>query len=129
LTIDSIVFDCGHPASLARFWCEVLPDYEIAPYDDAEIERLRSMGIEDVEDDPGVLVLPTGEGPRIFFQKVPEGRSVKNRVHLDVKVRDRAHVDRLLELGATIVRPWDDGVGIWLADPEGNDFCVYLPER
>ena len=126
MTIDSIVFDCSHPASLARFWCEVLDDYEIAPYDDAEIARLKEMGIDDVEDDPGVLVLSKTDGPRLFFQSVPEGKTAKNRVHLDVKLRDRAHLDRLLELGASIVREWDNKEGIWLTDPQGNDFCVYL---
>lgn len=129
--IDSIVFDCVHPASLARFWCEVLLDHEIAPYDDEEIARLAAMGVHDVEDDPSVLVLPKGwpktAGPRIFFQKVPEGKTAKNRMHLDVKGRDRAHLDRLLELGATVVREWDDKNGYWLTDPQGNDFCVMLP--
>lgn len=124
--LDSIVFDCARPAPLARFWCEVL-DYEIAPYDDAEIERLRAMGVDDIEDDPGVLVLPRTTGPRLYFQKVWEGKTAKNRVHLDVKLRDRAHLDRLLELGATVVREWDAQDGYWLADPEGNDFCVIVP--
>jgi hypothetical protein len=123
--IDSIVFDCSHPASLARFWCEVLTDYEIAPYDDGEIDRLKSMGIDDVEDDPDVLVLPRdGNGPRICFQKVPEQKTAKSRVHLDVYLRDRAHLDRLIELGATIVREWDAHDGYWMTDPQGNDFCV-----
>ncbi len=133
VTIDSIVFDCAHPASLARFWCEVLPDHEIAPYDDEEIARLASMGIHDVEEDPSVLVLPKGwpetPGPRLFFQKVPEAKTGKGRVHIDVRLRDRAHLDRLLELDATIVRPWDDGRGHWMIDPQGNDFCVYLPDE
>jgi hypothetical protein len=128
-SIDSIVFDCSHPASLARFWCEVLEDYEIAPYDDAEIERLKAMGIDDVEDDPNVLVLPKTTGPRMFFQKVPEGKTAKNRVHLDVRLRDRAHLHRLLELGATVVSEWSNHDGYWLTDPQGNDFCVILPER
>jgi hypothetical protein len=127
MPIDSITFDASHPASLARFWCEVLGDHEIAPYDNEEIARLKSMGIDDVEDDPSVLVLPKdGNGPRIFFQKVPEPKTVKSRVHLDVRLRDRAHLDRLLELGATIVRKWDAGDGYWMCDPQGNDFCVYV---
>jgi hypothetical protein len=126
-TIDSIVFDASHPASLARFWCEVLPDYEIAPYDDEEIARLNAMGIDDVEDDPNVLVLPKGEGPRIFFQKVPEGKTAKSRVHLDVELRDRAHFEWLLDLGATVVSEWSNHDGYWMNDPQGNDFCVRLP--
>lgn len=125
--IDSIVFDCSHPASLARFWCEVL-DYEIAPYDDAEIAKLKAQGIDDVEDDPSVLALPRTSGPRLFFQKVPEGKGAKNRMHLDVRLRDRAHLDRLIELGATVVSLWDNDKGVWLTDPQGNDFCAYIPE-
>lgn len=126
-SLDSITFDASHAASLARFWCEVLSDYEIAPYDDEEIAKLKAMGIDDVEDDPNVMALPaSGQGPRLFFQKVPEGRTAKSRVHLDVRLRDQAHLDRLLELGAAVVRPWDDGKGYWLTDPQGNDFCVYL---
>jgi hypothetical protein len=131
LGIDSITFDASHAARLARFWCEVLPDYEIAPYDDEEIARLRSMGIDDVEGDPNVLALPKGwpdvRGPRLFFQNVPESKTAKSRVHLDVRLRDRAHLDRLLGLGATKVREWDGHDGWWLADPDGNDFCVYMP--
>jgi hypothetical protein len=131
LGIDSITFDASHPARLARFWCEVLPDYEIAPYDDEEIARLKEMGIDDVENDPSVLALPKGwpdvRGPRLFFTKVPEPKTAKSRVHLDVRLRDRAHLERLLELGASTVREWDDHSGWWLEDPDGNDFCVYLP--
>lgn len=70
--IHDVVFDCRQPASLARFWAAVLEGYAVAPYDDAELARLRSIGIEDPEDDPSVLV----EGPRgqlrLWFQKVPE---------------------------------------------------------
>jgi hypothetical protein len=126
--IDSITFDASHSASLARFWCEVLPEYEIAPYDDDEIAKLKSMGIDDVEDDPSVMALrKDGGGPRLFFTKVPEVRTAKSRVHLDVTLRDRAHFDRLIELGATLVREWDDHKGYWMTDPQGNDFCVYVP--
>jgi hypothetical protein len=53
--LRDIVIDCSHPAPLARFWAEALDEYAVAPYDDAEIERLRSQGIDDVEDDPSVL--------------------------------------------------------------------------
>jgi hypothetical protein len=125
--IDSITFDCSHAASLARFWCEVL-DYEIAPYDEEEIAKLKARGIDDVEDDPNVLALPRVAGPRLFFQKVPEDKVAKNRMHLDVRLRDGAHLHRLIELGATVVSHWDNGEGVWLTDPQGNDFCVYVPE-
>ena len=70
--IRDVVFDCRHPASLARFWAAVLDDYAVAPYDDAELDRLRAMGVDDVEDDPAVLVEAPGRVPRLFFQRVPE---------------------------------------------------------
>jgi len=124
--IDSITFDASHAATLARFWCEVLPDYEIAPYTDEDVADLKARGIDDVEEDPNVMALSKSGGPRLFFQNVPEPRTAKSRVHLDVRLRDRAHLDRLLGLGATIVREWDNHDGYWLTDPDGNDFCAIL---
>ena len=125
--IDSITFDASHAATLARFWCEALPEYEIAPYSDDDIADLKSRGIDDVEDDPNVMCLSALSGPRLFFQKVPEPKTAKSRVHLDVKLRDRAHLDQLIELGATIVREFDNHDGYWMTDPDGNDFCALLP--
>lgn len=55
------MFDSHHPASLARFWAGVLDGYEVAPYDEAELERLASLGVDDVEDDPTVLVESPGQ--------------------------------------------------------------------
>ena len=78
----------GHPASLARFWAAALDGYDVAPYDDAEIERLRSIGIDDIEDDPTVLVEAPGVDPDSCFQLVPESKVVKNRVHLDLRCDD-----------------------------------------
>jgi len=124
--IDSITFDASHAATLARFWCEALPDYEIAPYDDEEIARLKSMGVDDVEDDPSVLAVSKAGGPRLFFRKVPEPKTAKSRVHLDVRLRDRAHLDRLIELGAKVVREWDNHGSYWMTDPDGNDFCALI---
>jgi glyoxalase superfamily protein len=122
--LDSITFDCRHPASLARFWASVLDGYAVAPYDDAEIERLRAMGVEDVEDDPSVLVEASdGARPRFFFQLVPEGKVVKNRVHVDVQCDDlEAEVARLVTLGAQVHARHDSWVT--MLDPEGNEFCV-----
>ena len=124
--IHDIVFDCHRPAPLARFWAAVLDDYEIAPYDEAEIERLRGIGVDDVEDDPAVLVEAPGVEPRLFFQLVPESKTVKNRVHLDLRCTDlAAEIHRLVALGArvrTTSGPQDDW--IVLHDPEGNEFCL-----
>ena len=124
-SLADIVIDCKHPASLARFWAAVLDDYEVAPYDQAELDRLAANGITDTEDDPTVLVIPNGAGPRLFFQQVPEPKSSKNRVHLDVRASDMAtEKERLIELGA---RPADEQprpTFIVMNDPEGNEFCI-----
>jgi hypothetical protein len=124
--MKDVVFDCAHPASLARFWAAVLDGYAIAPYDDAELERLRAMGVDDPEDDPGVIV--EGSGMRLYFQKVPESKVAKNRVHLDLTCADlEVERDRLLALGATRLAHQpssDDGDWVALADPEGNELCI-----
>lgn len=124
-TLRDVVTDCARPASLARFWAQVLDGYEVAPYDEAEVERLRSLGIDDIEDDPSVVVQPAGGAPgvRFWFQQVPEGKIVKNRVHVDLTAADpHAEIERLTGLGARVV-----GEGAHttvLADPEGNEFCI-----
>ena len=122
--IREVVFDCRHPASLARFWAAALEGYAVAPYDEAELARLRATGIDDPEDDPNVLVEPSpGSGPRLWFNLVPEAKQVKNRVHLDLACADvRAEALRLAGLGARLLaeqRAW-----VTLADPEGNEFDV-----
>src|SRR5918999_1373490 len=90
-TFGEVVFDCRHPASLARFWAAALDGYRVAPYDDEELARLQAMGVDDPEDDPSVLVEPvSGSGPRLWFTRVPEPRTVKNRVHLDLHAPDVA---------------------------------------
>ena len=124
--LHDVVFDCHRPSALARFWAGALDGYDIAPYDDAEIDRLRSMGIDDVEDDPGVLVEAPGVEPRLCFQLIPESKSVKNRVHLDLRCDDlAAETARLVELGARVLSTTGPSAE-WrlLADPEGNEFCL-----
>jgi len=121
--LHDVVFDCRHPASIARFWAAALDGYEVAPYDEAELARLRANGIFDPEDDPTVLVEAPGTSPRIFFQLVPERKTVKNRIHLDLKsVSVPDEVARLRGLGASLVAEHDDHVV--LRDPEGNEFCL-----
>jgi hypothetical protein len=123
-SLGDIVFDCRRPASLARFWAAALDGYRVAPYDETELNRLRAMGVDDPEDDPSVLVEPaSGTGPRLFFTRVPEPKTVKNRVHLDLRADDVAvEAARLVGLGArelARVEEW-----IVLSDPEGGEFCV-----
>jgi hypothetical protein len=122
--IRDVVFDSRHPASLARFWASALEGYEIAPYDEAELDRLHAAGIEDPEDDPTVLVEPpAGGSPRLWFQRVPESKLVKNRVHLDLTCTDvGAEVERLTGLGARLLARQEQWVT--MADPEGNEFDV-----
>ena len=121
--LHDLVFDSHHPASIARFWAAVLDGYDVAPYDEAELARLRGMGIFDTEDDPNVLIEAPGVQPRIFFQQVPEEKVVKNRVHLDLRCDSLlAELDRLKELGASVVAEYKEY--LILRDPEGNEFCL-----
>ena len=118
--LREIVFDCAHPAALARFWAAALDGYAVRPYDDAEIARLAGLGFTP-ETDPTVMV--DGPGPKLCFQNVPERRYDNNRVHLDIETADPAtEVRRLVGLGATVAR--EAGGYTVLCDPEGNQFCV-----
>jgi len=127
--IDAIVFDCADAAPLARFWAAAL-GWTVAPYDEEELERLASKGIYDPEDDPSVMLEPPEDSdlPTLFFSEVPEGKVVKNRVHLDV-VADQPiedEVERLEGLGASVHNWAEEDGGVWcvMQDPEGNEFCV-----
>jgi hypothetical protein len=122
--IRDIVFDSRHPASAARFWAAALEGYDIAPYDQAELDRLHAAGIDDPEDDPAVLVQASSPGtPRLWFQLVPESKAVKNRVHLDLTCADvNAEAERLARLGAHVLA--EQETWVTMADPEGNEFDV-----
>ena len=123
--LADIVFDCERPASLARWWASTLDGYRVAPYDSAELERLRGMGVVDLEDDPSVVVEPAlGEGHRYLFMRVPEPKRHKNRLHLDLRSDDlEAEVTRLIDRGAVELYRIDTNVT--MADPEGNEFCIH----
>lgn len=126
--LADIVIDCAHPAALARFWAAALDGYDIAPYDDEELARLRSIGIEDVEDDPSVLVEATVDRPRLWFQRVPETKQLKNRVHLDLRADDvDREVTRLIALGASVLTDQPVADLVAMRDPEGNEFCLLPP--
>jgi catechol 2,3-dioxygenase-like lactoylglutathione lyase family enzyme len=113
----NITFDCADPYALATFWAQVTgyredPDNGNAP-----------------GDPEGLLLGPDGQ-PNLLFVTVPEPKTVKNRVHLDLEPDDRTRdqeVERLLGIGASLVadRRRPDGSGwVVLADPEGNELCV-----
>ena len=117
--LKEIVFDCHHPARLARFWAALVDGYAVRAYDEAEIVRLAALGFTP-ETDPSVMV--DGPGPSLCFHQVERGR-VQSRIHLDIEVEDRkAERARALTLGASMIRE-ADGYSV-LADPEGNHFCL-----
>ncbi|MDH4112356.1 MAG: VOC family protein [Actinomycetota bacterium] len=135
MRIDAIVFDCEDAAPLARFWAAAL-EWRVAPYDADEVARLAERGVDDLEDDPSVMVEPTEDDPPglpvLFFTEVPERKAGKNRLHIDVVADESvdAEVIRLEGLGATL-RNWAEEEGnVWavMLDPEGNEFCVMPAE-
>ena len=137
-----VTFDAASPAALAEFWKVALGYRNDDPPPGFETwdEALKASGLpEERWDDANAIVDPDGDGPRVFFLKVPEGKTAKNRVHLDVGVgrgvqdpdeRWRVvteHVAKLVAAGGTEVEERrDDWGGHWMlmADPEGNEFCV-----
>jgi hypothetical protein len=119
--LHAVVFDWRNPAALARWWADVL-DYEVRPYTEEDLAWLREQGLAGPEEDPSVAIDdPSARGPVFWFNRVPEGKTGKNRLHLDVG----ADPDDLVAKGATVVLPEADDRG-WtvLADPEGNEFCA-----
>jgi hypothetical protein len=136
-----VTFDCADPRALSLFWNATL-GYEFPPpppgfdswdgFSETLPEEKRNMASASVD--------PAGDGPRIFFQRVPEGKTVKNRVHLDVRATPglqgdermaalEAECERLVSLGATRVERFEPsppmgGGHIVMQDPEGNEFCL-----
>ena len=125
-----VTFDCAEPERVARFWCEVL-GYVVPPapegfanWDDYD----RSLPPED-QGSWFACIDPSGVGPRLFFPRVPEGKVVKNRLHLDLRPGDQAaEVSRLEALGARRVSIGQGRVSwVVMADPDGNEFDVLRP--
>jgi len=142
-TSIQLVFDTADPDRQAHFWAEAL-GYRLQPppdgFDSWE-SFLRSEGIpEERWNEASAITDPDGKGPRIFFQRVPEGKTAKNRLHLDInasggrgvalddrKQRVAEEVKRLKSLGATDERGAIDKDGeywVRMNDPEGNEFCI-----
>ncbi|MGI5241512.1 VOC family protein [Dactylosporangium sp. CA-139066] len=135
-----VTFDCAEPERVARFWCEVL-GYVVPPpprghaswdeYERAQPPERQGSGFACAD--------PTGAGPRLYFQRVPEGKVVKNRVHLDVRVGTglvgeervaalEAECARLVALGAARVQllradEYNESCLV-MQDIEGNEFCL-----
>ena len=111
LSVDTLTWDCRSPEVVARFCAEVL-SYEVV----------------EVDEEDALIRDPSGEGWPILFQFVPEGKSVKNRLHLDLRPATSMSDEkaRVTELGAREFRYVAEGGSFWtvMLDPEGNEFCV-----
>jgi Glyoxalase-like domain len=136
-----IVFDANDVPRLQAFWEQVLVGYQVQPPPPGFVtweDFARDRGIpEDQWDGWGALIDAEGKRPRIFFQRVPEGKTAKNRVHLDVNVggelkgdertaRVKEEAGRIETLGATRQREAAERGEFWIVmqDPEGNEFCL-----
>jgi catechol 2,3-dioxygenase-like lactoylglutathione lyase family enzyme len=134
-----VTFDAADPHALAAFWAEVLG---LAVEDHSEfVDELVASGRMPAEDritidgqsafrDVAACRDPAAVEPRLFFQRVPEGKIAKNRVHLDVHVapdQKAAEADRLAGLGAELIGTHDDRGPLTyvMRDPEGNEFCLH----
>ena len=134
-----VTIDSAAPHPLADWWAEAL-GWEREPSDEAFIQRMVDEGHAQQSDTMrynGELVWaegaairhPAGDAPRMLFQLVPEPKTVKNRVHLDVRVgaeNIEAEVARLTARGATVLHHGRQGPHSWvtIADPEGNELCI-----
>ncbi len=105
-TIRTITIDCANPTRLAEFWTAAL-----------------GYTLVDVDEEGALISGPEGPNSRILFLIVPEGKTVKNRLHFDLTPESTgaAEVVRLQALGATVYQEFDWTV---MLDPEGNEFCV-----
>ena len=116
--LKDVVVDCRDPWSLGHWWAETL-GYRVRSHSEFDLEQLRAEGIHRPQDDPNIAADPDDEGgPGFWFCKVPEPKTGKNRLHIDVF----GDVSALVARGATVL----DEHPRWtvMADPEGNEFCV-----
>ncbi|MFF3448463.1 VOC family protein [Streptomyces sp. NPDC002667] len=145
-----LTIDCADPRRLVAFWSEALGYVPEPPPGGHATWRAywEDMGVPEEElpagagDLPESIVDPAGRGPRVWFQHVPEPKTIKNRLHFDLKVgggrdvplevrkqRVTATVERLVRAGAGVLRVTDrpemDQYAVQLSDPEGNEFDVY----
>jgi Glyoxalase-like domain len=134
-----VTFDAADPHTLARWWAALL-HYQVEDSHELVTRLLTDGAIAEAEviRVDGRLFLadavaasdPTGDGPRLFFQRVPEPKSAKNRVHLDVPVeasRLDDEVQRLVSSGASLTgfNTYPGHRAAVMRDPEGNEFCLH----
>jgi hypothetical protein len=136
-----VTVDCADPHALADWWAGTL-GWQVEPQDEAFIRQMISAGHAAESDTTvhhGALVWKTGaairhpsgmqRAPRVLFQLVPEAKSAKNRLHLDVRIGTddvQAAIASLTARGAKVMHLGQQGPHPWvtLTDPEGNEFCV-----
>lgn len=110
-TVDTLTLDCADARRMVDFWSAAL-GYEL----------------DEIDEDGAYIVDPAGRGWSLYFQVVPEGKTVKNRLHLDLRPPESMakEVERVKGLGATEFRHVEEGGSFWtvMLDPEGNEFCV-----
>lgn len=138
-----VVIDCRDPHELAHWWAQALR-WQVEPQDELFIRSMIDQGHAteaDTRTYRGALVWATGaaithpdggNAPRILFQQVPEPKTTKNRVHLDLRAAGEPttdELDRLLALGATRAGGGNEGPHHWvvLTDPEENELCLPVP--
>ena len=135
-----VTFDCTSPRTVGRFWCEALGYVPVPPPDGfGDWAEFDASSAPEERDAWFAASDPSGSGPRLFFQRVPERKAVKNRVHLDVRVATGLTGDarvaaleveaaRLVGFGATRMRLLEaDGENeacLVMKDVEGNEFCL-----
>jgi len=111
LSVDTLTIDCHAPRLVAEFWCVAL-----------------GYRLVDIDDEEAVIAPIDGPGWTLLFLVVPEGKTIKNRLHLDLRPTGSMadEVARLEAAGATTIRRVDEGGSFWtvMADPEGNELCV-----
>lgn len=134
-----VTVDSKDPHRQAQWWAQAL-GWRVEPSDEEFIRRMVAAGHAQESDTTvfeGTLVWREGaaisdpehpQRPRMLFQLVPEGKSVKNRMHLDIRVGDRREevAEELVAAGASVLHRGQVGPSVWItmADPEGNEFCV-----
>ena len=134
-----VTFDCADPHAQAAFWAQVFGT-EVEDHSEL-VDQLVAEGLMPAADrivvggrsafrDVAACRDLTGVEPRLFFQRVPEGKVAKNRVHLDIHVdadQKAAEIERLVGLGAQLIETHSDRGPVThvMRDPEGNEFCLH----